>query len=156
LRAEGKSIRTVGYYRDLLRTFPVYCQSNGLSNAKSLIATEIRQFLSWVGSRTCEYNLGNGTKRIRRAKPATAYPYFRALRRLFKWAVREGYISISPLGNVHFKSPVAPTIEGYKREGLQNLLAVYDLDMKTGAGFTGIFFIKAANVCSSFVFNASS
>ena len=80
LQAEGRSVRTIEYYRDLLNTFLNYARCNDLSDVNFLGATEIRQFLSWVGSRTCEYEIGNGTKRTRQSKPSTAYPYFRALR----------------------------------------------------------------------------
>jgi len=138
LQAEGRSVRTVGYYKDLLYTFLIHARNNGLSDVRFLGAKEVRQFLSWVGSRTCEYEIGNGTKRVRQAKPSTAYPYFRALRRLFNWAVQEGYISASPLANIHFKPPVTSAVEGYRRGELQCLLAVCNLDIKTGARFTGI------------------
>ena len=138
LQAEGRSVRTIEYYRDLLNTFLNYARRNDLSDVNFLGAKEIRQFLSWVGSRTCEYEIGNGTKRVRQSKPSTAYPYFRALRRLFNWAVQEGYIATTPLVNIHFKPPAASVVEGYKREELQRLLAVCDLDIKTEARFTGI------------------
>jgi site-specific recombinase XerD len=138
LQAEGRSVRTIEYYKNLLSTFLNYTNDNNLSDVKSINAIDIRQFLSWVGSRTCEYEIGNGTKRVSQAKPSTAFPYFRALRRLFNWAIQEGYIVISPLVNIHFKPPKASIIEGYSREELQHLLEVCNLDVNTGARFTGI------------------
>jgi site-specific recombinase XerD len=138
LQAEGRSVRTIGYYRDLLNTFLIHAKNNNLADVKFLSAREVRQFLSWVGSRTCEYEIGNGTKRVRQAKPSTAYPYFRALRRLFNWAIQEGYISFSPLVNIHYKPPTTSIVEGYTRKELQRLIAICDLDIKTGARFTGI------------------
>lgn len=72
-----------------------------------------------------------------KAKPSTAYPYYRALRRLFNWAIQEGYVAVSPLSTVHFKPPASPRIQGYSREELQRLLAVCDMDVRTGAQFTG-------------------
>jgi len=98
----------------------------------------VREFLAWVGSRTCEHNIGNGAKRIRKAKPSTAWPYYRSLRRLFNWAIQEGYLEASPIATIHFKPPSAPPIEGYARDEVQRLLAVCNLDIKTGARFTGI------------------
>lgn len=62
LQAEGRSVRTIGYYRDLLNTFLIHARNNGLSDVRIVGAKEVRQFLSWVGSRTCEYEIGNGTK----------------------------------------------------------------------------------------------
>jgi len=42
------------------------------------------------------------------------------------------------LATIHFKPPPEPPIEGYTIEELKRLLAVCDLDIKTGARFTGI------------------
>jgi len=68
----------------------------------------------------------------------TAWPYYRALRRLFNWAVEEGFLKTSPFTSIHFKPPPELPIEGYTIEELKRLLAVCDLDIKTGARFTGI------------------
>lgn len=139
LQAEGRSVRTLGYYRDLLRPLLGYTQDRGWSdNLDSLDARRLREFLSWVGSRTCQYGVGNGTRRVRKAKQSTAWPYYRALRRLLNWAVEEGYLESSPLATIHFKPPPEPPIEGYTIDELKKLLAVCDLDIKTGARFTGI------------------
>lgn len=138
LKAEGKSIRTIEYYRDLLRSFPVYAHEKTWPDDSSIVdAYRVREFLSWVGSRTCEHNIGNGTKRIRKAKSSTAWPYYRALRRLFNWAIEEGYLKVSPLVTIHFKPPTTPPVEAYTRDEVQRLLAVCELDIKTGARFTG-------------------
>jgi site-specific recombinase XerD len=99
---------------------------------------EIREFLLWVGARTYEYSAGNGTHLARKAKPSTAWPYYRALRRLFNWAMEESYLKSSPLSTIHFKSPSAPPVQPYSREELKRLLAVCDLDIRTGARFTGL------------------
>ena len=116
LQAEGRSARTVEYYQDGLRLFLNYAREKGWADSSTAIDSHrVREFLSWTGSRVCEHHVGNGTRRLRKAKPTTAWPYYRALRRLFNWAVEEGY-----------------TIEELKR-----LLAVCDLDIKTGARFTG-------------------
>ena len=44
----------------------------------------------------------------------------------------------SPLAKIHFKSPAAPQVEPYTQEELKRLLAVCNLDIKTGARFTGL------------------
>ena len=139
LQAEGRSARTIEYYNDLLRPLIGYAKDKGwLDDVSSLDPHSMREFLSWVGSRTCEHSVGNGTKRLRKAKPTTAWPYYRALRRLFNWAVEEGYLKSNLLATIHFKPPPAPHVEGYSRDELRRLLAVCDLDIKTGACFTGI------------------
>ena len=139
LQAEGKAARTIEYYRDLLQPFIDYARSKGwVNSASSLDAHRLREFLSWVGSRTQEHTVGNGTKRRRKAKSHTSWPYYRALRRFFNWAVEEGYLESSPLATIHFKPPPEPTIEGYTIDELKRLLAVSDLDIRNGARFTGV------------------
>ena len=139
LQAEGRSPRTIEYYRDLLRPLLDYARDKGWSDGLSSLDTHrVREFLSWVGSRTNEHSIGNGTRRVRKAKPSTAWPYYRALRRLFNWALEEGYLESSPLATIHFKPPPEPSIEGYTIDELKRLLAVCDLDIRTGARFTGI------------------
>jgi integrase len=82
--------------------------------------------------------VGNGTNRVRSAKPSTAWPYFRAVRRLCNWGVAEGYLESSPVATIRFKPPPETRIEGYTIDELKRLLAVCDIDMKTGARFTGL------------------
>jgi integrase len=66
---------------------------------------------------------------IRRGKPTVAWPYFKALRRLFNWAVEEGFIELSPLARTHFKPPSAPPVEPFTLDELKRLLAVCELEM---------------------------
>lgn len=139
LQAEGKSARTIEYYRDLLGPLLTYAQNKGWSdNIRSLDTHRLREFLSWVGTRADEYSIGNGTKRVRKPKPMTVWPYYRALRRLLNWAIEEGYLESSPLAPIHFKPPPPPPIEGYSIDELKRLLSICDLDIKTGARFTGV------------------
>lgn len=139
LQAEGRSPGTVEYYGDLLRLFLRYAHEKGWPDSARLVdSSHIRQFLSWTASRTCEHTVGNGTRRTRVAKPSTAWPYYRALRRLFNWAVEEGYLESSPVAAIHFKAPPPPPVEGYTADELKRLFAVCDLDVRTGARFTGI------------------
>jgi len=139
LQAEGRAPRTIEYYREKLRILLGYARDKGWSDDLSSLDTHrVRELLSWAGSRTCEHSVGNGTRRVRKAKPSTAWPYYRALRRLFNWTVEEGYLESSPLATIHFKPPPEPPIEGYTIEELKRLLAVCELDIKTGARFTGV------------------
>jgi site-specific recombinase XerD len=140
LRAEGKSNGTIEYYTYLLNPLLSYAGERGWPDSVASLDTHrLREFLTWTATRTYELKVANnGGKALRKAKPSTAWPYFRALRRLFNWAVEEGYSESSPLATIHFKQPPAPPVEGYSRDELQRLLAVCDLDIRTGAPFTGI------------------
>ncbi len=116
LRAEGKSNGTIEYYTYLLHPLLSYAGEQGWTDsALSLDTHRIREFLNWTATRTFELKVANnGGRVLRKAKPSTAWPYYRALRRLFNWAVEEGYLESSPLATIHFKPPPEPPIEGYK------------------------------------------
>jgi len=134
LQAEGRAPRTIEYYRERLRPLLGYARDKGWSDSlNSLDTHRVRELLSWVGSRTCEHSVGNGTKRVRKAQPSTAWPYYRALRRLFNWTVEEGYLKSSPLATIHFKPPPEPPIEGYTIDELKRLLAVVFNKVKRGS-----------------------
>jgi site-specific recombinase XerD len=140
LRAEGKSNGTITYYNCMLHTFLSYAGKRGWTESiTSLDSNRIREFLTWVATRTSELKVCNhGGKTIMKAKPSTAWPYYRALRRLFNWAIEEGYLESSPLATIHFEQPPTPPVEGYAIDELKRLIGVCDPDIKTGARFTGI------------------
>jgi site-specific recombinase XerD len=60
------------------------------------------------------------------------------LRRLFNWAVEEGFLEVSPVAKIHFRAPNAPPVEPYSRDELKRFLAVCELDIRNGARFTGL------------------
>jgi len=140
LRAEGKSNGTIEYYTYLLHPLLSYAGEQGWPDSiASLDSHRLREFLTWTATRTYELKVANnGGRVVKKAKPSTAWPYYRGLRRLFNWAVEEGYLESSPLARIHFKPPPEPPIEGYTIDELKRLLAVCDLDIKTGARFTGV------------------
>ena len=71
LQAEASSIRTIEYYKGLLHPFLVYAHEKTWPDDIAIVDTHwVREFLAWVGSRTCEYNMGN-------------------------WAIQEGYLKAS-------------------------------------------------------------
>ena len=139
LQAEGRAPRTHEYYDKLLGHFLSYARRQGWPERVDLLdAKQIRQFLSWVGSRTFEYTAGNGSRRFTESKPSTAWPYYKALRRLFNWSVEEGFLQESPVKGIHFKAPPPPPVQPYDLEELKRFLTVCELDIKTGARFTGL------------------
>ena len=140
LRAEGKSNGTIEYYTYLLRPLLSYASEQGWPDSVASLDTHrLREFLTWTATRTVESRIpNNGGKIVRKAKPSTAWAYFRTLRPFLNWAIEEGYLNSNPLSTIHFKSPPAPPVEGYIRDELQRLLTVCDLDIRTGARFTGI------------------
>jgi site-specific recombinase XerD len=138
LQAEGKAPRTHEYYSKLLRHFLKYAEDNGWSDARSFDAQRAREFLAWTASRTYEHSAGNGTRISRKGKPTSAWPYFRALRRLFNWAIEEGFLEVSPMARMHFKPPRSVPVEPFTLDELKRLLAVCELDIHSGARFVGL------------------
>jgi len=139
LQAEGRAPLTHEYYDKLLKHFLYYAKSQDWPDRVDLIDTKrIRQFLSWVGSRSFEYIAGNNAHRFIKAKPSTAWRYFKGLRRLFNWSVEESLLEESPVKDIHFKAPPLPPIQPYTLEELKRFLAVCELDIKTGGRFTGL------------------
>lgn len=139
LKAEGKADRTVDYYADLLKCSLLYAEGNKWPDSIHSVDTrQLRQFLSWVGSRTFEHDAGNGSHLVRKAKSSTAWPYYKALRRFFNWLLEEGLIESSPVSTIHFKTPPPPPIEPFTSDEVKRLIEVCNLDIKTGARFTGL------------------
>ena len=139
LQAEGRAPRTHEYYDKLLRHLLFYAKSQGWSEQVDFLdAKRIRQFLSWVGSRSLEYRAGNGSRRFIKSKPSAAWPYYKALRRLFNWGVEEGFLEENPIKGSHFKAPPLPPVQPYDLEELKRFFAICELDIKTGARFTGL------------------
>ena len=138
LQAEGRAPRTHEYYDRLLAHLLRYAKGQSWSDRIDLLdARHIRQFLTWVSSRQFEYIAGNGSRRCVKAKPSTAWQYYKAVRRLFNFAVEESLLEESPVKDIHFKPPPSPLIQPYSIEELKRFLAVCELDIRTGAPFTG-------------------
>jgi len=89
LRAEGKSNETIEYYSYLLHPLLSYASEQSWpDNALSLDIHRLREFLTWTATRTFELKVANNGGKIgKKAKPSTAWPYYRVLRRFFNWAV---------------------------------------------------------------------
>jgi site-specific recombinase XerD len=139
LRAEGRAPRTHEYYTKLLRHLLDFSiDQSWPPRVNQLESKHFRQFLSWVGSRSYEYYPGNDSRRFVKSKPSTAWPYYKALRRLFNWSIEEGLLEGSPIKDIHFRPPPLPPVQPYEVEELKRLLAICDLDIRNGARFTGL------------------
>ena len=139
LKADGRSNHICKYYNQPLKHFIRYSKDqNWLAEVHLVDSTMVRQFLSWVGSRSYEYLPGNGSKRRVIPRPSTAWSYYKSLRRLFNWAVEEGLITDSPLKSIHYKAPSPALVQPYTKEEIFRLLAVCELDIRTGARFIGL------------------
>jgi integrase/recombinase XerC len=139
-QTEGKSTRTVEYYRDNLRRFLWYAEQKGWPDDARLITEwEIRDFLAYVSNTTQRWGLkGNGSESSRgKASHSTTHHYFVVLSTFFNWAVREGFLSESPLVRIKVARPKPKLIQPYTREEIQAMLKVCDWDYQHNARFLG-------------------
>jgi len=139
-QTEGKSTRTVEYYRDNLRRFLWYAEQRGWPDDARLITEwEIRDFLAYVGSTTERWGLsGNGSESSRsKASHSTIHHYFVVLSTFFNWAVREGFISESPLARIKVTRPKPKLIQPYTHEEIRAMLDVCNWDYQHNARFLG-------------------
>ena len=139
IQADGRAPRTHQYYKKLLKHLLRYARNQSWPDRLGIIdITRLRQFLSWVSTRTYEYIAGNGSIRLIKPNSSAAWPYYKALRRLFNWAVEEGLLSQNPMATIHYKAPRPALIQPYAVDELKKILAVCDLDINTRDVFTGI------------------
>jgi site-specific recombinase XerD len=139
LQAEGRAPRTHEYYLKLLSHLLKFSRDqNWPLNVSQLETKHFRQFLSYINSRTYEYHPGNGSRRFVKSKPSTSWPYYKAVRRLLNWGVEEGLIYKNPIKDIHYKAPPPSPIQPYNLDELKRFLAVCELDIRTGASFTGL------------------
>jgi len=139
LQAEGRAPRTHEYYAKLLRHLLIFSRDQCWPpQINQLEPKHFRQFLSWISSRSYGYNLGNGSHRFVKSKPSTAWPYYKAVRRLLNWGIEEGLLQQNPAKDIRFKAPPPPPIQPYNLDELKRFLAVCELDIKTGSRFIGL------------------
>lgn len=136
LTADGRSPHTTEYYSKLLKPFERYAVDHGWPD--SLETQQVREFLAWVSTRHVEYIAGHNSRRITAPKPVTTWHYYKAIRRLFNWAIEEHLIESSPVANIHFKAPPPTPVMPYDIEALRRLLALCDADVRAGARFEGL------------------
>lgn len=121
------------YYEQIFRGFLWYADKQGWSDdARLLNEWHIREFLGYVATQTDRWGLsGNHSASSRRkASHNTLHHYYRALRHLFSWIVKEGYLEDTPLANIKIVSPRPKVIQPPTEPQIQALLKVCSLDFE--------------------------
>jgi site-specific recombinase XerD len=116
---------TVEYYCGEIRRFLRWADADGVPSDICLITKlHIQAFFHHLTtSRTGDRprNEPSRTERLR-------WPYYRALRRFFDWAVKEGYLESSPMKGLVLKAPQPSPIEPYRPEHIVGMLKVLDYE----------------------------
>ncbi|MCJ7743543.1 MAG: phage integrase N-terminal SAM-like domain-containing protein, partial [Dehalococcoidales bacterium] len=130
-QTEGKSPRTVEYYRENLRRFLWYASKQGWPDDSRLLGEwRIREFLGYVGTETCRWGRqGNGSETSRcSASLSTVHHYFVTLSCFFNWVVAEGFLKENPMVKVKVAKPSPKMIAPYTSQEIGRMLAVCDHD----------------------------
>lgn len=139
LQSEGRSKRTFEYYQGLLSHLLQFAYEHHWPMETERITTNhIRQFLSWVGTRTGEYITGNGCRRFLKPTPSTPFSYYRAIRRLFNWASENHLIMLNPMSEVHFKTPRQNANLPYSVDEIKTMIVVCLHYVSNGNHFLGL------------------
>jgi site-specific recombinase XerD len=139
-QTEGKSPRTVEYYRDNLRRSLWFAEKQSWpDDIRLLTEWQIREFLGYVGSETNRWGLeGNGAETSKRkATHSTVFHYFVALSGFFNWVNRESFVQHNPMTTIAIAKPKPRVITPYRTEEIKQMLAVCDYDYEHNAKFLG-------------------
>ena len=116
--------RTVEYYYEHVCRFERWMRTVGRPFDILLISKrDIQAFFHHLAVST---ENGEDPGRVERHR----WPYYRALRRFFAWAVEEGYLEQSPMDGIRFKAPQAPVVEPYRPEHIGRMLELLDYRWK--------------------------
>jgi len=137
-QTEGKSPKTVEYYRGNLKRFLWYSKKQSWSdNIRLLTEWHIREFLGYVTTETHRWGLdGNGSETShRKASHSTTHHYFVALSCFFNWVIWEGFLQESPMSKVKVAKEKPKVITPYTTEEIKRMLAMCDYDYAHNAKF---------------------
>lgn len=139
-QTQGSSPHTVEYYHGILNRFLWYAaNADWPDDAKFLNEWHIREFLGYVGTKLNRWGReGNGSESsARKASAGTVHHYYSALRAFFNWAVREGFLTQSPVAKVKVAKVKPRVVQPYSAEQVKKMLEVCDYDYQHGAKFLG-------------------
>jgi len=139
-QTEGSSPHTVEYYQGALHRFLWYTQREGWPDDSRLLTEwQIREFLGYVGTEVNRWDKkGNGSESSsHRASAGTVHHYYSGLRAFFNWAVKEGFLTESPVAKVKVAKPKQKVIRPYSTEQIKKTLQVCDYDYQHNAKFLG-------------------
>jgi site-specific recombinase XerD len=139
-QTEGKSPRTVEYYKENLRRFLWYAGRQRWSDdIRFLTEWQIREFFSYVGTETRRWGLeGNGSETSQyKASHSTVRHYFVVLSCFFNWLTQEGFLQENPMIKIKVAKPSPKVITPYSSDEIKRMLTVCDYDYEHGAKFLG-------------------
>jgi len=134
-RTEGKSPRTIRWYRQKLDYFEHFLRENGLpTELDEIKRSEIRGFIHHLQS---EVKSGvNNPRRPAEDKSLsmhTIHGYVRTLRAFFSWTVREGLVKDNPMRGVRNPKVPKQLMPSFSEDQVRRLLSSVDRRNAIGA-----------------------
>lgn len=123
--------QTVSYYYCHLRRFLNWGETGVLPKEAHLIdKRHIQAFFYHLLQEPETVVGGNRAHRKVMRTERSLWPYYRSLRRFFGWAVKEGYLSRSPVDGIELKRPKDRPIEPWRPEHINRMFDVLQHDWK--------------------------
>lgn len=120
--------KTVEYYCRGTQRFIKWIQTTlHLTEIEKILKNHVQSFFHYLANNHRIDGLKNDPREIERYR----WPYYRALRRFFSWAITEGYLQSSPMNGIVLNAPPPAAIEPYHPEHIDIILKVLDHDWKT-------------------------
>jgi len=122
--------KTVKDYCDHISYFARWAQVNNKGDPGSITKRDIQEFLHHIAYTPAIFSTGNGTKRIVQRDENSRWHHYFPLKRLFTWALKEGYLEQNPVDGIILRPPDPAPIEPYKPEHLGTFLRILEHDRR--------------------------
>ena len=132
-KSEGKSLRTVEWYRDNLIRFAHYLtEQNHSLLITDIGVADVRNFIRWLQCKTVKWEGRPNQKNVPLA-PYTVHGYVRTIKAFWSWLASEGYIDQNIM--TALKPPKVPrkVIATFTPEQIEKILSI--TDRSTARGF---------------------
>lgn len=123
--------QTVAYYWGHIRRFLNWAEAAGVPKEAHLIDKRHIQAFFYYLLQEMEIIIGgNGARHKVKRTERSLWPYYRSFKRFFGWAMKEGYLSHSPMDSIDLKRPKDRPIEPWHPEHIDRMFEVLEHDWK--------------------------
>jgi len=126
-----RSPATLSYYCGHVQRFLSWADTAGIPKEAHLIdKRHIQAFFYHLLQETAIVVGAPGACRKIKRTERSLWPYYRSLRYFFGWAVKEGYLSRSPIDSIEVKRPRDRPIEPWRPQHINRMFDVLEHDWK--------------------------
>ena len=114
--------KTVDYYCGCVKIFAKWTsETKGIESLTLVSKRDIQVFM---------HDLSNKMNPSKTTIERYRWPYYRSLKRFYKWAVDEGILESNPMEGINYKAPKNQPIEPYRAEHIDRMIKVLELEQK--------------------------